>query len=124
MRDRLLEGAPAQGGLVEAGSHPYQSNAHMHLLEATLAWEEAGGDKAWTDLADRIVELALARFIDPGACLLREFVSEDRSPAPGLDGSLVEPGHQFEWSWLLARHGRSRADAASFEAAWRLFEAT
>lgn len=122
VRDRLLEGAPAQGGLVEAGLHPYQSNAHMHLLEAALAWEEAGGDKGWADLADRVVELALTRFIDPSTGLLREFFSEDWSPAPGLDGSLVEPGHQFEWSWLLARHGRSRADAASLEAAWRLFE--
>jgi mannose/cellobiose epimerase-like protein (N-acyl-D-glucosamine 2-epimerase family) len=94
----------------------------MHLLEAALAWEEAGGDKGWADLADRIVELALARFIDPGTGLLREFFSEDWSPAPGLDGSLVEPGHQFEWSWLLARHGRSRPHAASLAAAWRLFE--
>ncbi len=122
VRDRLLEGVPVQGGLVEAGSHPYQSSAHMHLLEAALAWEEAGGDKGWTDLADRIVELALTRFNDPRTGLFREFFSEDWSPAPGLDGSLVEPGHQFEWSWLLARHGRSRATAASLEAAWRLFE--
>lgn len=122
VRDGLLAQAPSQGGLVEAGAHPYQSNAHMHLLEAALAWEEAGGDKGWSDLADRIVTLALTRFIDPETGLLREFFSKDWSPAPGLDGSLIEPGHQFEWSWLLTRYGRARSDAASLEAAWRLFE--
>lgn len=122
VRDLLLAQAPVEGGLVEAGSHPYQSNAHMHLLEAALAWEEAGGDKGWSDLADRIVTLALTRFIDSDTGLLREFFSEDWSPAPGLDGSLVEPGHQFEWSWLLTRYGRSRSDAESLDAAWRLFE--
>lgn len=122
VRDGLLAKAPAQGGLVEAGAHLYQSNAHMHLLEAALAWEEAGGDKGWSDLADRIVTLALTRFIDPETGLLREFFSKDWSPAPGLDGSLIEPGHQFEWSWLLTRYGRARSDATSLEAAWRLFE--
>ena len=122
VRDLLLAQAPVEGGLVEAGSHPYQSNAHMHLLEAALAWEEAGGDKGWADLADRIVTLALTRFIDSDTCLLREFFSQDWSPAPGLDGSLVEPGHQFEWAWLLTRYSRSRSDPTTLEAAWRLFE--
>src|SRR5262245_36816618 len=32
----------AAGGYREAGERPFQANAHMHLLEAALAWEEAG----------------------------------------------------------------------------------
>jgi mannose/cellobiose epimerase-like protein (N-acyl-D-glucosamine 2-epimerase family) len=94
----------------------------MHLLEAALAWEEAGGEKSWCDLADRIVTLALTHFIDPDTGLLREFFADDWSPAPGLDGGLVEPGHQFEWASLLIRYSRSRADPRVLEAAWRLFE--
>lgn len=121
LRDRLLMDAPATGGLQEAGDHPYQSNAHMHLLEACLAWEEAGGDAVWTDLADRIVNLARDKFIDAEGGFLREYFDAEWHPAPGDDGRLVEPGHQFEWSWLMARHGRARGDLASLEAARRLY---
>jgi mannose-6-phosphate isomerase len=40
---------------------------------------------------------------------------------PGAKGRLVEPGHQFEWGWLIARWAlrRSRPDALSVAA--RLF---
>ena len=111
------------GGLREAVGHPYQSNPHMHLLEACLAWEEAGGDDGWRDLADRIVELAKARFIDGDTGGLREFFTEDWSPAPGALGRLIEPGHQFEWAWLLVRHWRARGDQSSLHAARRLYMA-
>lgn len=117
LRERLLAEAPASGGLVEAGDHPYQSNAHMHLLEACLAWEEADGDDHWRKLADRVVNLALTRFIDPVGGFVREYFDADWAPAPGEAGRLVEPGHQFEWAWLLARHGRARGDEASLAAA-------
>jgi mannose/cellobiose epimerase-like protein (N-acyl-D-glucosamine 2-epimerase family) len=123
VRDLLLERADSQGGLTEHGGHPYQSNAHMHLLEAALAWEETGGDQAWAALADRIVTLARARFIDPDTGCLREFFQQDWTPASGDDGRLVEPGHQFEWAWLMARYGRKRADPAVLADAWRLYEA-
>ena len=122
IRDLLLKGADAKGGLREAGSHPYQSNAHMHLLEAALAWEEISGKDQWVALADQIVHLARTRFIDAQTGSLREFFDSDWSPAAGEDGRLVEPGHQFEWAWLMARYGRSRNDAAAIGDAWRLYE--
>lgn len=121
LRDRLLAEAPVSGGLIEAGDHPYQSNAHMHLLEACLAWEEAGGDSTWSTLADRIVDLARDKFIDPEGGFLREYFDAEWRPTQGDDGRLVEPGHQFEWAWLLARHGRARGDQASTEAAHGLY---
>jgi len=123
LRDQLMTAMDKGGGLVEAGAHPYQANAHMHLLEAALAWEEAEGDPSWAELADRIVALARSRFIDPKTGMLREFFSPDWSPAEGPDGTLVEPGHQFEWAWLLAHHAKRRADAEGVEVAWNLFEA-
>ncbi|MBU1346996.1 MAG: AGE family epimerase/isomerase [Alphaproteobacteria bacterium] len=123
LRDALLAGAPASGGLIEAGDHPYQSNAHMHLLEACLGWEAAGGDAGWTALADRVVDLAMTRFIDPEGGFLREFFGPDWAPADGEDGRLVEPGHQFEWAWLLARVGRARGRADITAAAQRLYVA-
>ncbi|MFT6428228.1 MAG: mannose/cellobiose epimerase-like protein (N-acyl-D-glucosamine 2-epimerase family) [Brevundimonas sp.] len=123
IRDQVVASMDAGGGVVETGDHPYQANAHMHLLEAALAWEDAGGDSSWAGLSDRIVALAKRRFIDSDTGKIREFFSSDWSPAAGADGSLIEPGHQFEWAWLLARYARARADAQTLEVAWRLFEA-
>lgn len=123
IRDQVVASMDADGGVVETGDHPYQANAHMHLLEAALAWEDAGGDSSWAGLSDRIVALAQRRFIDSDTGMIREFFSSDWSPAAGGDGSLIEPGHQFEWAWLLARYARARADAQTLEVAWRLFEA-
>ncbi|MDP3406193.1 MAG: AGE family epimerase/isomerase [Brevundimonas sp.] len=121
LRDQLLADGPSSGGLREGGDQPWQSNPHMHLLEACLAWEAAGVDPGWAALSDRIVALALERFIDPVHGCLLEFFAQDWSPADGEDGRRVEPGHQFEWAWLLARHARARGSAAGLEAAHRLY---
>lgn len=111
-----------QGGWREAGTYPYQSNAHMHLFEAALAWSAVDPAGPWNALADEIAELCLTRFIDRDGGFLREFFSADWSPAEGPDGRLVEPGHQFEWAWLLTRWAvlRGRTDAEA--AARRLFQ--
>lgn len=94
---------------------PLQSNPHMHLFEAMLAWAEIDGDPAWRALADEIAELALSKFIHRDSGMVREFFDLDWNPARGVDGRICEPGHQFEWGWLLLRWGQlaGRADAAA-----------
>uniref|UniRef100_B0T7S1 Mannose-6-phosphate isomerase n=1 Tax=Caulobacter sp. (strain K31) TaxID=366602 RepID=B0T7S1_CAUSK len=87
-------------------SLPLASNPHMHLLEACLAWMAAGGDPAWAQTAGQIVTLTLDRFIDPVNGALREFFDGDWRPAAGEPGRIVEPGHQFEWAWLLLSWSR------------------
>jgi mannose-1-phosphate guanylyltransferase/mannose-6-phosphate isomerase len=123
--ERLLQALQGHrhdaGGFRELGEHPFQSNAHMHLLEAALAWDELGAGPVWTALADEIVALCLAHFIDAKAGFLREFFEADWRPASGDDGRWVEPGHQFEWAWLLERWGRARGEPAAREAARTLF---
>jgi mannose-6-phosphate isomerase len=109
------------GGFRENAASPFQSNPHMHLLEAALAWSAAGGGAAWDALADEIVALALSRFIDPEDGFLREHFTEDWEPALGVRGRLVDPGHQFEWAWLLARWARQRHDKNAERVARRLF---
>ncbi len=101
---------------------PLLSNPHMHLFEASLAWVEAGGDSGWRTMADEIAELALSKFIDPKSGGLREYYDGDWNPAPGVEGRIIEPGHQFEWAWLLLRWGQlaGRDDAA--KAALRMIE--
>lgn len=121
LRESLLSAALPNGLFQEAGPHPYQANAHMHLLEACLAWEDQGDDQ-WRALADRIVDKALDLFVDQSGRFLREFFSADWGPAPGADGDLVEPGHQFEWAWLLETYGSGRGHGRAREAAVRLYD--
>ena len=105
-------------------SLPLLSNPHMHLFEASLAWVETGDDpmerEAWRAMADEIAELALARFIDPKSGGLREYYDGDWNPAPGVDGRIIEPGHQFEWGWLLLRWGRLAGRDDAIAAALRM----
>ncbi|WP_421729260.1 AGE family epimerase/isomerase [Brevundimonas sp.] len=123
LRDLIVAQALPNGAMLEAGDHPQQSNAHMHMLEAALAWSEISEDPAWIDLANRIVTLALDRFIDAEGGFLREFFTPDWAPAEGDDGRIVEPGHQFEWAWLLERYGRRQEDPRSLAAARALYAA-
>jgi mannose-6-phosphate isomerase len=108
------------GGFREAGAHPYQANCHMHLFESALAWEPAGGPR-WAALSDEIAHLAMTRLIDPATGAMREFFDADWRALSGEAG-LVEPGHQFEWAWLLHRWGGARGEPAALKAAGRLFE--
>lgn len=110
------------GGFRELGTHPFQANGTMHLLEAMLAWEALEPGTTWSSVADELAGLCLGRFIDADGGFLREFFDEAWRPAAGDDGRWVEPGHQFEWAWLLARWGRAREHEAALVAAQRLYE--
>lgn len=106
------------GGFLEdrAGRLPQRSNPHMHLLEAALAWMAVDDDPAWRRMADAIAALCLERFIDPASGSLGEFFVADWSPAPDVQGRVREPGHHYEWAFLLHRWarltGRKAPDAA------------
>lgn len=117
----LQKRAMTCGGLREEGEHAFQSNAHMHLLEAALAWEEASDQAEWRQLSDQIAKLACSKFIDAKTGRLRERFDETWAPASGDDGRLVEPGHQFEWAWLLARYAASRRDGRVLATARQLY---
>ena len=101
---------------------PLCSNPHMHLLEASLAWMESDPAGPWRATAEEIVRLALTYFIAPRTGALREFFTGDWQPVAGEQGRIVEPGHQFEWAWLLLRWSRIAGDEAAREAALRLIE--
>jgi mannose/cellobiose epimerase-like protein (N-acyl-D-glucosamine 2-epimerase family) len=96
----------ADNGAFRSDENPhgfFESNPHMHLLEACLAWAEIGNDPGWTDWAGHLADLAVQRFIRRGTGSLGESFTADWRPAPGVAGRIVEPGHQFEWAWLLLR---------------------
>lgn len=80
-------------------------NPHMHLLEASLAWVEATGDSRFKALADQIVDMHLELFQQGDDGMLAEAFDADWRPVEGPRGRIVEPGHQYEWTWLLGKAG-------------------
>jgi len=120
------------GGFEESDppSLPLKSNPHMHLLEAALAWIDATNGAAqapWIELAREIVGLCLTRFMDASTGAIREYFDYQWNAAAGDDGRIVEPGHQFEWAWLLMQwasstHASPSERRACLEAADRLVE--
>lgn len=76
-------------------------NPHMHLLEACLAAYEATDDERYRNTARQILELFRTRFFQASTGTLVESYDELWKPAPGAEGKIREPGHQYEWAWLL-----------------------
>jgi mannose/cellobiose epimerase-like protein (N-acyl-D-glucosamine 2-epimerase family) len=124
MREALKTHAHPGGGFEEAVPRtlPLKANPHMHLFEAGLAWGEVEGrpeGAAWDAFADGLAELALARFVDPAAGAVHEFYDGDWRRLDG-EQEIIEPGHQFEWGWLLVRWGTARGRAEAVRVGERL----
>lgn len=101
---------------------PLKTNPHMHMFEASLAWIEAGGDSVWKDIAGEIAQLCLDKFLHPENGSLREYFDGDWNPLEGEMGRIIEPGHQFEWAWLLVRWAAISGDDTFIAPAKRLVE--
>jgi mannose-1-phosphate guanylyltransferase/mannose-6-phosphate isomerase len=110
------------GGFREITALSFQSNPLMHLFEAALTWMETDGEPVWKDLAQEIVDLILIRLLDSEGGPLREYFDSDWSPAPGRNGAVAEPGHQFEWASLLTRWARLTGDDGALIAARKLYD--
>jgi mannose/cellobiose epimerase-like protein (N-acyl-D-glucosamine 2-epimerase family) len=80
---------------------PRQQNPHMHLTEAMLAAFDATGEQRFSDVAKELVGLFQTRFFDLKSRTLGEYFTDDLKRAAGDQGRVVEPGHQFEWAWIL-----------------------
>lgn len=110
---------PAGGFLEgEISTFPRRQNPHMHLLEGLLALCEAEPGGRWNVLATEVVDLCVTRFIEPKSGGLLEFFDDDLLPMTLEQGQRVEPGHCFEWAWLLERAAPLHPDAR--EASGRL----
>jgi len=99
-----------------------RQNPHMHLLEAFLSWAKADPEGPWLDHAAAIVDLMRKRFIDPASGVLREYFDDSWRPAPGAPGSLLEPGHHFEWVWLLNEYRKLSGDGSVLAPAQALYD--
>jgi len=103
---------PEHGGFLEAADAAWKpleanrrQNPHMHLYEAFLALHAARGEPSDLRRADALVELLRRHWVDERGCL-REHFAADWSRLPGPEGEIAEPGHHFEWAWLLEQDPR------------------
>jgi mannose/cellobiose epimerase-like protein (N-acyl-D-glucosamine 2-epimerase family) len=100
--DRDLR-APAGGYLdaVPPADALRRQNPHMHVLEGLLSLWAASGEARYLRRAQTIVELFRSRFFQPDHGILAEYFDVHLKPAPGVTGTICEPGHHYEWVWLL-----------------------
>lgn len=92
------------GGYIDVITPEMQcANPHMHLFEAFLAWSALPGDNDhfWRERAAALAVLAMERMIQPDIGVLPEHFDQSWRPVPKGGVFRIEPGHQFEWSWLL-----------------------
>ena len=87
------------------GADHIRQNPHMHLAEACLVGFEVTGDDIFLETAREVVELFATRFFARGTLGERFDLNWARLPGG------VEPGHQFEWSWILASYQRLSGEA-------------
>ena len=72
--------------------------ACAHFFARTICAEQ------WHRYLDReIATLCLDRFIDRDTAALRELFASDWTPVRGMQGEVLEPGHHYEWAFLLDR---------------------
>jgi mannose-6-phosphate isomerase len=100
--DQLID--ERAGGLFDCYPNPRAAklqNPVMHMLEAFLALHEAWPDRGFLDRAGAIVHLFRKRLFQPKSGIIVEQYQRDWTAAPAVPGTYFEPGHQFEWAWLL-----------------------
>lgn len=117
-----LASPSGSGFLARAGdSGPHQQNPHMHLFEAAIFLTAFSGRSSFRSLADELYALAKERLIDPATGTLAEHFDSNWRPI-AVDGSIrVEPGHHYEWAWLLHRYAALANEASASALADMLF---
>ena len=94
--DGLLNAA-LDAGFSSVTGAPLQ-NPLMHLTEAWLAAREATHDAAYDDALRQLGGAVARTFVHtPTGCIAELPI--------GADDNRLEPGHQFEWFWLVRRAG-------------------
>ncbi len=84
------------------GEVAFEANPHMHLFEAALAWMKFDGENSdWRSLADEISGLCVGRFVDQKTGALCEHFDSQWKPLLENGNFVFEPGHHYEWAWLL-----------------------
>ena len=103
--DRLLRVGPGLGWRAAEDNTARLQNPHMHMLEGALDLAEASGEQRFADMAREIMVLFSDRMFDRMTGVLPENFADDWTPERGPE-RWVQPGHLYEWAWLLYRARR------------------
>jgi mannose-6-phosphate isomerase len=99
---------PKHGGLFDASpvtGTSKRQNPHMHLFEAYLALAATAPRRNYLDRADTIAKLLERHLLDRSHGVLLEYFETDWSAhSDPVKGRIFEPGHHFEWIWLLRKY--------------------
>jgi mannose-6-phosphate isomerase len=77
-----------------------RQNPHMHLLEGYLAAYKVTHKKVYKNEIKKLLNLMAEYFYDMKSNNLIEYFNDDWSANETLSMK-IEPGHHFEWVWLL-----------------------
>ncbi|MCB1533210.1 MAG: AGE family epimerase/isomerase [Rhodoblastus sp.] len=103
------------GGFADAAPRPdaiRRQNPHMHLLEAAMWLFDASGERRYLDRAQKIAALFRNAFLDRKTGSVIEYFDDTLAPAQGDAGAIREPGHHYEWAWLLEWMAQASGAAA------------
>ncbi|MFB0612543.1 AGE family epimerase/isomerase [Aurantiacibacter poecillastricola] len=81
----------------------HEQNPHMHLFEAALAWAAFTGHDRFHDLAKQLFDLCCRTLFDRQSGTLAEWYDREWQRHPSQAEASIEPGHHYEWVWLLHR---------------------
>ena len=120
MDERLVD--PVNGGFYESSLRLdfRRANPHMHYLEAMQAWYEATGEERFLRRSQGAVDLFTRTFFNPETWSVTEHFERDWSVRRDVPHT-VEPGHHYEWIWLLLRHARFAGQPELFEYCRKLY---
>jgi mannose-6-phosphate isomerase len=96
----FVEELPAAGGW-------RRQNPHMHLFESLQQLWECSRERGHLERVEAIFDLFVARLFRADHGVVGEYFTDALESAEGTAGRLVEPGHHYEWIWLLRRFERS-----------------
>jgi mannose-6-phosphate isomerase len=80
---------------------PRRQNPHMHLFEAFMALFHATQNERYFEYARHIISTCFSSFYDQDNGVIRERFGDAWNH--DQHDHAVEPGHMFEWVWLLKR---------------------
>jgi mannose/cellobiose epimerase-like protein (N-acyl-D-glucosamine 2-epimerase family) len=117
--------SPSGDGFVDRlpGPGKHLQNPHMHLFEAAIFLTAFTGQDNFRKLAQELFDLTRSRLVDPVTGTLAEEFDAAWRPVAGPQGKVtIEPGHQFEWAWLLDRWAVVSGDPEALHLARDLFD--
>ena len=93
----------------------FQTDPYMHFLEGLLLWEEVINDqkynkelKKFKDSSDLIAKIIISNCLDKQYGYISEEYEPGWSEFRDVSKIRIEPGHQYEWSWLLSKWSNFR----------------